>query len=131
MVERIELRMQNLSNELEKAYEHCESITKTHAKSFYFAAKFLPPHKRRPIYALYALCRNVDDEVDEIGENNEAEAIKAIVKRNLGPQIFAFSRCMKEDVQRAIDTGVNGIVMEIPSSLHMVDIAYRWPMERG
>src|SRR3990172_10133278 len=47
---------------------------------------------------------------------SDAEAIKAIVKRNLGPQIFAFSRCMKEDVQRAIDTGVNGVVMEIPSS---------------
>src|SRR3990167_290971 len=47
---------------------------------------------------------------------SDAEAIKEIVKRNLGPQIFAFSRCMKEDVQRAIDTGVNGVVMEIPSS---------------
>ena len=26
----------------------------------------------------------------------DAEAIKEIVKRNLGPQIFAFARCMKE-----------------------------------
>lgn len=64
--------------ELENAYQDCEKITKTHAKSFYFAAKFLPKHKRRPIYALYALCRSVDDEVDEIGENNETAAIKAI-----------------------------------------------------
>ena len=63
--------------------------------------------------------------------NALTEDERLIVKRNLGPQIFAFSRCMKEDVQRAIDTGVNGIVMEIPSSLHMVDIAYRWPMERA
>jgi len=62
---------------------------------------------------------------------SDAAAIKEIVKRNLGPQIFAFSRCMKEDVQRAIDTGVNGVVMEIPSSLHMVDIAYKWPMEKA
>lgn len=62
---------------------------------------------------------------------SDAEAIKAIVKRNLGPQIFAFSRCMKEDVQRAIDTGVNGVVMEIPSSQHMVDLAYKWPMEKA
>ena len=62
---------------------------------------------------------------------SDADAIKAIVKRNLGPQIFAFSRCMKEDVQRAIDTGVNGVVMEIPSSKHMVDLAYRWPMEKA
>lgn len=67
-----------MSLELEKAYQHCESITKTHAKSFYFAAKFLPARKRRPIYALYALCRSVDDEVDEIGENNEAEAVRAV-----------------------------------------------------
>ena len=62
---------------------------------------------------------------------SDAEAIKAIVKRNLGPQIFAFSRCMKEDVQRAIDTGVNGVVMEIPSSQHMVELAYKWPMEKA
>jgi isopropylmalate/homocitrate/citramalate synthase len=34
-------------------------------------------------------------------------------------------------VQRAIDTGVNGVVMEIPSSKHMVELAYRWPMEKA
>ena len=38
---------------------------------------------------------------------------------------------MKEDVQRAIDTGVNGIVMEIPSSKHMLELAYRWPLEKA
>src|SRR5215471_9429606 len=38
---------------------------------------------------------------------------------------------IKEDVKRAIDTGVNGVVMEIPSSKHMVDLAYRWPMEKA
>jgi len=32
---------------------------------------------------------------------------------------------MKEDVQRAIDTGINGVVMETPSSQHMVDLAYK------
>lgn len=62
---------------------------------------------------------------------SDNEAIKEIVKRDLGPQIFSFARCMKEDVQRAIDTGVSGVVMEIPSSQHLVDIAYRWPMEKA
>jgi isopropylmalate/homocitrate/citramalate synthase len=62
---------------------------------------------------------------------SDNEAIKEIVKRNLGPQIFSFARCMKEDVQRSIDTGVHGVVMEIPSSQHMVEIAYRWPMEKA
>src|SRR4030065_88102 len=51
--------------------------------------------------------------------------------RKLRPQIFAFSRCMKEGVQRAIAPGVNGVVMEIPSSQHMVDLAYKWPMEKA
>lgn len=70
-----------MSSEIETAYKYCESVTKTHAKSFYFAAKFLPKEKRRPIYALYALCRHVDDEIDEIAENvNESEAIAAVEK---------------------------------------------------
>ena len=62
---------------------------------------------------------------------SDNEAIKEIVKRNLGPQIFSFARCMKEDVQRAVDTGVNGVVMEIPSSKHMLELAYRWPLEKA
>ena len=65
-------------NELEKAYEYCESITKLHAKSFYFAAKFLPKHKRKAVYPIYAFCRHVDDEVDEIETGNETAAIEAV-----------------------------------------------------
>lgn len=67
-----------MSSELEKAYKYCESVTKTHAKSFYFAAKFLPKEKQRPLYALYALCRHIDDEVDEAEISNENEAIEAV-----------------------------------------------------
>jgi isopropylmalate/homocitrate/citramalate synthase len=62
---------------------------------------------------------------------SDNDAIKEIVKRNLGPQIFSFCRCMKDDVQRAIDTGVKGVVMEVPSSQHMVELCYRWPMEKA
>jgi isopropylmalate/homocitrate/citramalate synthase len=58
-------------------------------------------------------------------------AIKEIVKRKLGPKIFAFGRCMKEDVQRAVDCGVDGIVMEVPSSDHIVKYAYKWPLEKA
>ncbi|HLM01687.1 MAG TPA: phytoene/squalene synthase family protein [Pyrinomonadaceae bacterium] len=67
-----------MSSETERAYRYCRSVTKTHAKSFYFAAKFLPRHKQNPIYALYALCRHVDDEVDESGIENEREAAVAV-----------------------------------------------------
>jgi len=61
----------------------------------------------------------------------DAAAIKEIVKRNLGPQIFAFARCMKEDVKRAVDCGVNAIVIEIPASEHIVKYAYRWDYQRA
>lgn len=61
----------------------------------------------------------------------DARAISDLVKRNLGPQIFAFARCMKEDVQRAVDTGVTGVVMEVPSSEHIIEYAYKWPLEKA
>ncbi|HHU31385.1 MAG TPA: pyruvate carboxyltransferase [Clostridia bacterium] len=58
-------------------------------------------------------------------------AIKELVKRDLGPEIFAFARCMKEDVKRAADCGVKGIIVEIPSSQHMIKYAYKWPLEKA
>jgi len=58
-------------------------------------------------------------------------AIKEIVKRNLGPQIFCFCRCMVDDVKRAVDCGVDGIIIEIPCSKHLVEHSYRWPMEKA
>jgi isopropylmalate/homocitrate/citramalate synthase len=61
----------------------------------------------------------------------DEEAIREIVKRNLGPEIFAFARCMKEDVKRAADTGVKGIIVEIPSSEHIIQYAYKWPLEKA
>lgn len=61
----------------------------------------------------------------------DAAAIKDIARRNLGPKIFAFSRCMVEDVKRALDCGVDGIVVEIPSSEHIIQNAYRWPLQKA
>jgi isopropylmalate/homocitrate/citramalate synthase len=58
-------------------------------------------------------------------------AIRAIVKRNLPSQIFCFCRCMVDDVKRARDCGVDGIVIEIPASAHLIEHAYRWPLEKA
>ena len=58
-------------------------------------------------------------------------AIREIVKRNLGPEIFCFSRCIVDDVKRAADCGVSGVVIEIPVSAHMMEQAYRWPLEKA
>lgn len=61
----------------------------------------------------------------------DAAAIKEIAKRNLGPEIFCFCRCMVDDVKRAADCGVKGVVMEIPSSEHLIETAYKWPLEKA
>jgi isopropylmalate/homocitrate/citramalate synthase len=58
-------------------------------------------------------------------------AITEIVKRNLGPEIFCFCRCMVDDVKRAVDCGVRGIVIEIPASRHLVEHGYGWPMQKA
>ncbi len=50
---------------LKEAYMHCRSITKKHAKTFYMATRFLPNEKQRGIFAIYGLCRYLDDLVDE------------------------------------------------------------------
>jgi len=62
---------------------------------------------------------------------DDEDAIKQIVKMNLGPEIFAFARCMVDDVKRAVDCGVKGVVMEIPSSEHIIEYAYRWPLAKA
>ena len=58
-------------------------------------------------------------------------ALREIVKRNLGPEIFSFARCMAEDVKRAADCGVDGVILEIPSSQHLIERAYKWPLDKA
>ncbi len=65
-----------------------------------------------------------------VSPNDEA-AIREIVKRNLGPEIFCFTRCMENDVALAADCGVDGIVIEIPASQHLIEQGYQWPMEKA
>ncbi len=50
---------------LKKAYIKCRDITRHHSKTFYMATRFLPNYKQRGIFAIYSLCRYIDDLVDE------------------------------------------------------------------
>lgn len=65
-----------------------------------------------------------------VSKQDEA-AIREIVKRNLGPEIFGFSRCIVDDVKLNADCGVKGIVIEIPSSEHIIEYAYQWPLAKA
>ncbi|HEU5348381.1 MAG TPA: hypothetical protein VFU63_07190 [Ktedonobacterales bacterium] len=61
----------------------------------------------------------------------DADAVRRIASMGLPARIFAFSRCMVDDVKRALDAGVEGIVMEVPSSEHIIKYAYKWEYQRA
>jgi len=58
-------------------------------------------------------------------------AVKDIVELGLKAQIFAFARCIIDDVKIAKECGVKGVIVEIPSSDHIVKNAYGWDMDRA
>ena len=56
----------------------------------------------------------------------DEKAIREIAHLGLRAKIFAFARCMKVDVDKALDVDVDGVVMEIPSSDHLIKYGYGW-----
>lgn len=50
----------------------CAAIVRTHARTFTLASYFLPPAKRRAVFALYAFCRTADDMVDDADPGDPA-----------------------------------------------------------
>jgi phytoene synthase len=50
---------------MQQAYDHCESITAYHSRSFHMASALLKPEQRQAVRALYAFCRTTDDIVDD------------------------------------------------------------------
>lgn len=59
------------------------------------------------------------------------EAVKEIAKLGLSSKVFAFSRCLRSDIDLALKCDVDGVVVEIPSSDHLLRRAYRWDEERA
>ena len=61
----------------------------------------------------------------------DEEAIREIVKRNLGPEIYVLCRSIIDDVKLAADCGVDGIIIETLGSRHLIKYAHGWPEERA
>jgi isopropylmalate/homocitrate/citramalate synthase len=59
----------------------------------------------------------------------DEEAAKAIVDLNLGPDIFAFCRCMASDIEMAKKAGCKGATLEIACHPQFVEKAYGKTME--
>jgi len=61
----------------------------------------------------------------------DGRAVERIVALGLPAEIYAFSRCTVDDVKRAVDCGVMGVVTEVPSSRHLIELGYRWSVEQA
>jgi len=61
----------------------------------------------------------------------DAEAVKAIAHDGLDSKVFAFARCAKSDVDLGLRADVDGLVMEVPSSDHIIKYAYGWPEQKA
>jgi isopropylmalate/homocitrate/citramalate synthase len=62
---------------------------------------------------------------------SDSEAIKEITHLGLSAKIYAFSRCMKADVDAALKVDVDGLIMEVPSSDHLIKLGYGWTEEKA
>jgi len=65
-----------------------------------------------------------------VSEQDKA-AISDIANLGLKAEIFAFGRCIPEEVAVVKACGCKGIVVEIPASDHLIERAYGWTFDRA
>jgi len=58
-------------------------------------------------------------------------AISDIAALGLKAEIFAFARCIPEEIKVVKEVGCKGVVVEIPASDHMIQNAYGWSVDRA
>ncbi|MBM4237446.1 MAG: hypothetical protein FJ151_03060, partial [Euryarchaeota archaeon] len=62
---------------------------------------------------------------------DDKKAVKMLASAGLEAEVFAFTRCMKDDVETSVDCGVDGVIMEVPSSGQLIEDAYEWSEEKA
>lgn len=109
---------------LKNAYAECRAITRHHAKTFYMATRFLPNYKQRGIFAIYSLCRYIDDLVDE--------AEDLVQKEDLSTQDIKIRLDQwKQQLQDTYDgrSNDNPILIAFSDVLHRHHIPIEMPFE--
>ncbi len=67
-----------MSVQAAEAFAYCHEVTRTQAKNFYYAFRFLPRLQREAIYAIYAFCRYCDDIADgDIAPSDQPALLQA------------------------------------------------------
>jgi isopropylmalate/homocitrate/citramalate synthase len=58
-------------------------------------------------------------------------AISDIAALGLKAEVFAFARCIPDEIKVVKEVGCKGVVVEIPASDHMIKNAYGWSVDRA
>jgi isopropylmalate/homocitrate/citramalate synthase len=74
--------------------------------------------------------QRIEPAMPVVSAEDEA-AVREIVKRNLGPEIFAGTRSIVDEIKRAADCGVKGVTIGTPVSEHLIQYGLGWPLERA
>jgi len=65
-------------NDLKDTFVYAKMITKHYAKSFYYSAQFFPEDRKWAAYAVYYLCRYVDNLVDNVRDRSNEEILEEL-----------------------------------------------------
>ncbi len=112
------------SQSLREAYRHCRAITRFHARTFYLSSRLLPRNKQRAIFAIYGLCRYLDDLVDEAMDLMQMQKIgMEEVEQRLGQ--------FRRDLIHAYGSGEGRdlILTAFADTLRQFHISIRLPLE--
>src|SRR3984957_15424759 len=63
--------------------------------------------------------------------DQDRAAIEDIASLGLKAEVFAFGRCIPEEIKIIKACGCKGVVIEIPASDHLIEYAYGWTFDRA
>lgn len=77
-------------NELERDYNYCHNIMKTHSKTFSYAFDFLDIRRKTAVWAIYAACRIIDDSIDRYKNLEKLNEIESDLDTIYGNHIRSY-----------------------------------------
>jgi len=61
--------------------------------------------------------------------DQDFQAIKEITKLNLPSKIFTFARAMRADIDKSLECGAHGVVVEVPIGYPKLQWQFKWTWE--
>lgn len=105
-------------------FEYCHDIMKKYSKSFSFAFDQLPENERRAVWAIYAVCRVIDDSIDVYQDPEYLKRIErdiSVIEQQTQPQTFQSD----ERIMQAMLEVSKEFTIEYQSLYNLIDAVYQ------